>query len=79
MAFLTQTPGTAPGFANVLNFYKGLTGPQDRLGSQWIGLSRIDWNASPRNQVSTTLNILRWDSPNIHLRSGGGFVGRFTR
>jgi hypothetical protein len=63
-AFLTQAPGTAPAFANVLNFYKGLTGPQDRLGSQWIGLSRVDWNASPRNQVSTTLNILRWDSPN---------------
>ena len=61
--FLTQ-PGTAPGFSNVQNFFRGLTGPQDRLGSQWIGLSRIDWNASPRNQISTTLNILRWDSPN---------------
>jgi len=61
--FLTGT-GTAPGYANVVSFYKGLTGPQDRQGNQYIGLSRIDWNASPRNQVSTTLNILRWISPN---------------
>jgi hypothetical protein len=62
-AFLTQT-GTAPGFNNVLNFYKSLTGPQDRAGNQWLGLSRVDWNATPRNQISTTVNILRWDSPN---------------
>ena len=61
--FLTQ-PGTAPGYSNVQSFFRGLTGPQDRLGSQWIGMSRVDWNASPRNQISTTLNILRWDSPN---------------
>src|SRR5262249_51199968 len=62
-AFLTST-GTAPGFDNVLNFYKGLQGPQDRQGNQYLGLTRIDWNASPKNLISTTINILRWDSPN---------------
>ena len=62
-SFLTGT-GTAPGFANALDFYKGLQGPQDRQGNQWLGLSRVDWNLSPRNQVSSTINILRWDSPN---------------
>ncbi len=62
-AFLSST-GTAPGFANVLNFYRGLTGPQDRQGNQWLGLSRVDYNLSPRNQLSATVNILRWDSPN---------------
>jgi hypothetical protein len=62
-SFLTGT-GTAPGYANVVAFYKGLTGPQAREGNQYIGLSRIDWNASPRNQFSSTLNILRWISPN---------------
>ncbi len=61
--FLTQT-GTAPGFANVVSFYRGLLGPQAREGNQWLGLSRIDWNATPRNQISSTVNILRWDSPN---------------
>ncbi len=61
--FLNQT-GTAPGFDNVLNFYRGLTGPQDRAGDQWLGLGRIDYNASARHQFSTTVNILRWDSPN---------------
>lgn len=61
--FLSQT-GTAPGFDNALGFYRGLTGPQGREGNQWLGLARIDWNASSRNQLSTTVNILRWDSPN---------------
>ena len=61
--FLTA-PGTAPGFSNVQNFFRGLTGPQNRQANQWIGLSRVDWNAGPRNQISTTLNILRWDTPN---------------
>jgi hypothetical protein len=63
-SFFTGTPGTAPGFNNALNFFKSLTGPQDRQGNQWLGLARVDWNASPRNQVSTTFNVLRWDSPN---------------
>ncbi|HYM12313.1 MAG TPA: TonB-dependent receptor [Bryobacterales bacterium] len=62
-SFLTQT-GTAPGFGDVLNFYKSLTGPQDRSGDQWLGLGRVDYNASSRHQFSTTVNILRWDSPN---------------
>jgi hypothetical protein len=61
--FLTGT-GTAPGYSNVVNFYRGMLGPQDRQGNQWLGLSRIDWNLSPRNQISSTVNILRWDSPN---------------
>ncbi len=62
-SFFNST-GTAPGFNNVLAFYKGLAGPQARQGNQWLGLSRVDWNASSRSQVSGTLNILRWDSPN---------------
>jgi TonB-dependent Receptor Plug Domain. len=61
--FLTGT-GTAPGYANAVSFYKGLTGLQDRQGNQQIGLSKIDWNLSPRNQISSTVNILRWLSPN---------------
>ncbi len=62
-SFLTGT-GTAPGFANVVSFFSGLQGPQDRQGNQWLGLSRIDYQLSPRNQLSSTINILRWDSPN---------------
>jgi hypothetical protein len=61
--FLTGT-GTAPGYSNAVAFYKSMTGPQDRQGNQIIGLSRVDWNLSPRNQISSTVNILRWDSPN---------------
>ncbi len=62
-SFLTGT-GTAAGYTNVQSFYKGLVGQQVRQGNQWIGLSRVDWNLSPRNQLSSTVNILRWDSPN---------------
>ncbi len=63
--FLTSTSTcVAAGCANVINFYRGLTGPQDRAGNQWIGLSKVDWNLTPRNQISSTVNILRWDSPN---------------
>ncbi|MBI3694278.1 MAG: TonB-dependent receptor, partial [Acidobacteria bacterium] len=51
--FLTATSNcTAPGCAALIDFYKGLQGPQDRQGNQWLGLSRIDWNATPRNQIS---------------------------
>jgi len=62
-AFLTGT-GTAPGYANVVEFYKSLQGPQDRKGNQWLGLARIDYSLNSRNQFSSTINILRWDSPN---------------
>jgi hypothetical protein len=62
-SFLTGT-GTAPGYSAAQSFFSKMTGPQDRQGNQWIGLSRVDWNASPRNQISNTVNILRWDSPN---------------
>ena len=61
--FLTGT-GTAPGYSNAVAFYKSMTGLQDRQGNQIIGLSRIDWNLNARNQISSTVNILRWDSPN---------------
>ncbi|MBI3693741.1 MAG: TonB-dependent receptor, partial [Acidobacteria bacterium] len=63
-ATFLSSPCTAPGCSDVVAFYHSLQGPQDRQGNQWLGLSRIDWNATERNQVSATVNILRWDSPN---------------
>ena len=62
-SFLTSS-GTAPGYSNAVSFFNGMVGPQDRQGNQWVGLSRVDWNATPRNQFSSTVNIVRWDSPN---------------
>jgi hypothetical protein len=62
-SFLTSS-GTAPGYSNAVNFFQGMVGPQSREGNQWVGLSRIDWNATPRNLFSSTVNIVRWDSPN---------------
>lgn len=71
---------TAPGCSNAIAFYRGLEGPQDRQSDQWLGLSRIDWNVSPRHQLSATVNVLRWDSPNgiytapthnFHASAGG--------
>jgi hypothetical protein len=58
-SFLTSS-GTAPGYNNAVGFFQGMVGPQAREGNQWVGLSKVDWNASPRNQFSSTINILRW-------------------
>ncbi len=62
-SFLTGT-GTAPGYSNAVSFFRGMIGQQAREGNQQVGLAKIDWNATPRNQFSSTINILRWDSPN---------------
>lgn len=62
-SFLTST-GTAPGYSNAVGFFQGMVGPQAREGNQWVGLAKIDWNVTPRNLISSTTNILRWDSPN---------------
>ena len=62
-SFLTSS-GTAPGYNNAVGFFQGMVGPQAREGNQWVGLAKVDWNATPRNQFSSTINILRWDSPN---------------
>src|SRR5262249_43818673 len=60
----TNSSCTAPGCDNVVSFFRGLHGLQDRKGNQWLRLARMDYNVTPQNQVSTTVNILRWDSPN---------------
>ncbi len=62
-AFFTS-PGDAPGLPAALNFFRGLRGPQDRQGNQWLGLARLDWHAANNHQLGATINILRWDSPN---------------
>ncbi len=62
-AFFNAT-GTAAGLANVVAFYRGLQGSQERQGNQNLGLARADYNINPNNQLSATVNILRWDSPN---------------
>ncbi len=62
-SFLTSS-GTAPGYSSAVGFFQGMVGPQAREGNQWVGLAKVDWNATPRNQLSSTINILRWDSPN---------------
>src|SRR5207249_558641 len=55
---------TAAGCAQVRSFFASLIGPQDRAGNQSVGLAKIDYNLSPKNTISSTVNILRWDSPN---------------
>lgn len=55
---------SAPGCSDVTSFFQGMIGMQAREGNQQVGLAKVDWNATPRNQFSSTINILRWDSPN---------------
>jgi len=62
-SFLSSTC-TAPGCGQVVSFFQSLIGPQNREGNQSVGLAKVDYNISPRNTLSGTVNILRWDSPN---------------
>jgi len=55
---------TAPGCSSAVDFYRSLQGPQDRSAAQRLGLARIDWNPTAGHQFSSTVNVLRWDSPN---------------
>lgn len=54
----------APGFDNLAGLYKGLETLQPRSGNQNLGLAKLDWQMSSANLLSTTLNVLRWDSLN---------------
>jgi hypothetical protein len=62
-SFLTAA-GTAPGYSNSVAFFQSMVGLQAREGNQQVGLAKVDWNPTPRHQFSSTVNILRWDSPN---------------
>jgi hypothetical protein len=55
---------TAPGCPQVVSFFQSLVQTQPRLGSESVGLAKVDYNINSRNTISSTVNILRWDSPN---------------
>jgi Carboxypeptidase regulatory-like domain/TonB-dependent Receptor Plug Domain len=55
---------TAPGCGQVVPFFQSLVETQPRQGNESVGLGKIDYTFSPRHTVSSTVNILRWDSPN---------------
>ncbi len=62
--FFTPPANPAPGFAAAAAYFQARRGLQARRGDQNIGLAKFDWNLSPRNTLSTTVNIMRWVSPN---------------
>jgi hypothetical protein len=65
--FLTIPPptsGAAPSYAAAVNFFSGLVTTQEREGNQQVGLAKVDWQMTANNRLSTTFNIMRWDSPN---------------
>ena len=55
---------TAAGCGQVVSFFKSLVQTQAREGNEAVGLGKVDYNLNSRNSISTTVNILRWDSPN---------------
>jgi outer membrane receptor for ferrienterochelin and colicin len=55
---------TAVGCGQVVSFFKSLVQTQPRQGNESVGLGKVDYNLNSRNTISTTTNILRWDSPN---------------
>jgi hypothetical protein len=55
---------TAPGCDNAVSFFRSLVQTQPREGNESVGLAKVDYNLSPRHTITSTVNILRWDSPN---------------
>lgn len=62
-AFLGST-GTAPALETARAFFASKVTQQDRNGNQNIGLAKVDWQITPGNLLSSTVNIFRWDSLN---------------
>lgn len=65
--FLTTaapSSGAAPNYAAAISFFSTLVMTQDRQGNQQVGLAKTDWQITPNHRLSTTFNIMRWDSPN---------------
>jgi outer membrane receptor protein involved in Fe transport len=55
---------TAPGCPQVVSFFQSLVETQPRQGNESVGLGKVDYNLNPRNTLTGSVNILRWDSPN---------------
>ncbi len=69
-AILTASPtfldstGTAPALAASKAFFATRVTTQDRKGDQYIGLGKVDWQINSNHLLSSTVNVMRWDSPN---------------
>ncbi|MGA2674303.1 MAG: carboxypeptidase regulatory-like domain-containing protein [Terracidiphilus sp.] len=55
-------------YSSVLEKLAGLLGPAPRTASQWVGFSRIDWQAAERHRLTLEGIGAAWDSP------GGGLT-----
>jgi hypothetical protein len=55
-------------YSTMLETLDGLLGPAPRTASQWVGFSRIDWEAAERHRFTLEGIGARWNSP------GGGLT-----
>ena len=55
-------------YSNLLQTLDGLLGPAPRASAQWVGFSRIDWQAAERHRLTLEGIGAAWDSP------GGGLT-----
>ena len=55
-------------YSTLLQTLDGLLGPTPRTAAQWVGFSRIDWQAAERNRLTLEALGALWDSP------GGGLT-----
>jgi hypothetical protein len=58
-------------YSKMLETLAGLLGPAPRTAAQWVGFSRIDWQAAERHRFTLEGIGARWDSP-------GGGLGRVS-
>jgi hypothetical protein len=55
-------------YSNMLGTLEGLLGPSPRTAKQWVGFSRLDWQASERHRFTLEGIGATWNSP------GGGLT-----
>ncbi len=57
-------PATPQQCSNAVDYFRRFFGTVDRTVSQNTGFAKIDWQASERQSISASFNIMNWESPN---------------
>jgi outer membrane receptor protein involved in Fe transport len=57
-------PATTQQCSNAVDYFRRFFGIVDRNASQNAGFAKLDWQASERQTISASFNLMNWESPN---------------